>query len=348
MKLTSAEKAERRTHFRQQLEQGVEPREAARTATRCANNAALSSMLMSALEKLPQPPDWYESPGERAARTEMTNADNGESSTAAGAPEPLTPDHPETAVVVPHEFVRCGLFGVADPKSSRQHVPHTVFEVYGTNGGTIAYCGPELRQDDRQVFFEALNFERDTPGLATATPNGFLVKLGWSRNIESRKKLHACIERLQDAHLTIEVPRLGKLVIPNLLTHVDLLDDGRYRMKFHDSVRKLYDDNGYTCLRREYEQKLERRSDLARWLLLFYSTHQTPRPIPLATLIELCNDTPEKKYAFKDKLTAALRQLVRVKFLLGWNITSKVDGKAGTEMVEVKRPRMVRFEERKQ
>ncbi|TDG05101.1 hypothetical protein E1N52_27080 [Paraburkholderia guartelaensis] len=348
MKLTSAEKAERRTHFRQQLEQGVEPREAARTATERANNAATASMLMGALEKLPQPPDWYESPEERAVRTEMTNADKGMSATATGAREPLTPDHRETTVVVPHEFVRCGLFGVADPKSSRQHVPHAVFEVYGTNGGTITYCGPELRQDDRQVFFEALNFERSTPGSATATPNQFLVKLGWSRNTESRKKLHACIGRLQDAQLTIEVRRLGRLVIPSLLTHVDVLDDGSYRMKFHDSVRRLYDDNCYTCLRREYEQKLERRSDLARWLLLFYSTHQTPRPIPLATLIELCNDAPEKKYAFKDKLTAALGQLVRVKFLLGWNITRKVDGKSGTEMVEVKRPRMVRFEDQKQ
>jgi len=278
----------------------------------------------------------------------MANADRGALAAATGAPEPLTPDHPETTVVVPHEFVRCGLFGVADPKTSRQHVPHAVFEVYGTNGGTIAYCGPELRQDDRQVFFEALNFERDTPGSATATPNQFLVKLGWSRNSESRKKLHACIERLHSAQLTIEVSRLGKLVIPNLLTHVDVLDNGSYCLKFHDGVRKLYDGNRYTCIRRVYEQKLERRSDLARWLLLFYSTHQTPRPMPLVTLIELCNGDPEKKYAFKDKMVAALSQLVRVQFLLSWNIVRNVDGKYGTEMVEVKRPRIVRLEDRKQ
>ena len=194
------------------------------------------------------------------------------------------------------------------------------FNVYAANGGTISYHGPELRQDDRQVFFEALHLERSKPGVAIATPNQFLVNLGWSRNTEARKKLRACLERLQDAHITIEVPRLGKLVVPQLLTSVEVLDGGSYCVKFNDDVRKLFVGNHYTRLNREYEKKLERRSELARWLMLFYSTHRTPNPIPLG-LLGACNERRDRNdrshtYAFKDKMAAALAQLVRVGFLL--------------------------------
>ncbi|ARK80131.1 hypothetical protein BOC40_06620 [Burkholderia pseudomallei] len=274
-------------------------------------------------------------------------ADKAELVTATSAREPLTPEHPESTVVVPHEFVRCGLFGVADPKTPRRQEANHVFRVYGANGGTISYRGPELRQDDRQVFFEALHFEHRTPGAAVATPNQFLVNLGWSRNTEARKKLRACLERLREAHVTIEVPRLGELVIPELLTSVDVLDDGSYRVEFNDGVRKLYDGNHYTRLRREYEKGLERRSDLARWLMLFYSTHQTPRSMPLGMLRELCNEQRDRNdrshtYAFKDKMAAALAQLVRVGFLLEWDITKKVAGTSGAEMVTVKRIGLLR------
>lgn len=342
MLLSSLEKAYRRTYYREQVAQGVAPRQAASLAAERAKSAATASWLLT-LEEPPQPPDWFESQEERAARMEKAQAaDDVPLATAKGAPEPLTPDHPGTTVVVPHEFVRCGLFGVADPNTSREYVPHAVFNVYATRGGTITYHGPELRQDDRQVLFEALHFERDTPGTAIATPNQFLVNLGWSRNVKSRKKLHACLERLRDAHVIIEVPRLGKLDIPHLLTSVDVLDDGSYCVKFHGDVRKLYGGNHYTRINREYEKQLERRSDLARWLMLFYSTHQTPNPISLGTLKELCNDRSKDKYAFKDKMAAALGQLVRLGFLLDWDMTKKVEGKSGTEMVRVKRLRLLR------
>ncbi|CAJ7236065.1 TrfA family protein [Burkholderia pseudomallei] len=344
MLLTSLEKAYRRTYYREQVAQGVAPREAASIAAERAKSAATASWLLT-LEEPPQPPDWFESPEERAARLEKVQAaDDVQLATAKCAPEPLTPDHPGTTVVVPHEFVRCGLFGVADPKTPRKQEVNDVFKIYGTNGGTISYHGPELRQDDRQVFFEALHLERSTPGAAIATPHQFLVNLGWSRNTEARNKLRGCLERLQDAHVTVEVSRLGKLVIPQLLTAVEVLDGGSYRVKFNDDVRKLYDGNHYTQLKREYEKKLERRSDLARWLMLFYSTHQTPNPIPLVVLRKLCNDRNDRpdNYAFKEKMVAALAQLARVGFLLEWGITKKVEGRSGTEMVTVKRPRVRR------
>jgi len=341
MLLTSLEKAFLDTHYREQLSRGIEPQEASRIAMTQAKSSAIASWVTS-LEEPPQPPDWFEPQEPRAAILEKAQAADEAESTANRTPEPLTPDHPETTVTVPHEFVRCGLFGVADPNTPREHLLDTVFKVYASKSGTITYHGPELRQDDRQVFFEALHFERSTPGAAIATPNQFLVNLGWSRNTEARKKLRACLERLREAHVTIEVPRLGKLVIPELLTSVDVLDDGSYRVEFNDGVRKLYGDNHFTRLNREYEKGLERRSDLARWLMLFYSTHQTPNPIPLVMLRKLCNDRSKDRYAFKDKTAAALAQLVRVGFLLEWDITKKVAGTSSAEMVTVKRLGLLR------
>lgn len=343
MPLTSLENAYRRTCYREQVARGVKPREAASMATEQAKSLAIASWLTT-LDAPPQPPDWFESPEEQASRMDTAQTAGTTELAAKRRTEPLTPEHPETSVVVPHEFVRCGLFGIADPKTARKHVSHAVFNVYAANGGTIDYHGPELRQDDRQVFFEALHLEGDNPGAAIATPNQFLVNLGWSRNSEARKKLRACLERLRDAHITIEVPRLGKLVIPQLLTSVEVLEGGRYCVKFNHDVRKLYGGNHYTRLNREYEKKLERRSDLARWLMLFYSTHRTPIPLSLVKLRELCNDRsdPSDNYAFKDKLAAALAQLVRVGFLLQWDITKKGASASGTEMVEVKRLRLLR------
>jgi hypothetical protein len=254
----------------------------------------------------------------------------------------LTPGHSDGTRLVPHEFARSGLFGVFDPNAAREQTVNKTFDIYG--GGTIEYKGPELRQDDRQVFFEVLYRERSTPGYAIIKPNSSLVNMGWSRNAESRKKLRACLERLVVALVTIKVPRLvdGELTMTHLLTKVKVLDDGSCRVHVDEDVRKLYDGNHYTQFVLEYEHKLERRSDLAKWLMLFYSTHHEPRPIPLTVLKELCNPKGDK-YDFKEKVSAALKQLVKGGFFTEAGIAKKLQGRAGTEKVVVKRRHLPKF-----
>lgn len=339
MRFTEQQNTDRRAYLRQLVAQGVEPREATRIATERVTKDWNALMLRALVEEPEQPPDYYESPAQAAERIKKAEAE--EQAADSGGLKPLTPDHPVSTRVIPHEFARCGLFGVADPNAKRAPSGNPVFKVYG--GGTISYKGPQLRQDDRQVFFEALYAERSTPGVAIIKPNSFLVDMGWSRNTAARQKLRACLERLLEARVTIDVPRLGKTVMTHLFTTVEAMNDGSYRVKFDETVRSLYDGNHYTQLVREYEQKLERRSDLAKWLMLFYSTHREPIPMLLSTLKELCGDHASDKYDFKDKVAAAIKQLVRTGFLTEGGITRKVAGKSGTEKVVVKRRHLPKF-----
>ncbi|WP_175034362.1 hypothetical protein [Burkholderia lata] len=48
-------------------------------------------------------------------------------------------------------------------------------------------------------------------------------------------------------------------------------------------------------------------------------------------------ETDRERYDFKEKMAAAVKQLIEVKFLTAGGITKKQDGRAGTERVWVKR-----------
>jgi hypothetical protein len=310
---------ERHAHFEQLKAEGFEPREAARIAKeRALNASAIWAAAVMAEEPAPNVDD---APYVRKA---------------------LTPGHSKETRVIPFEVARSALFGVFNPNTARpEDVVEAVFPVYGTDGGTVTYKGPQLRQDDRQVLLEALELERETPGEALIKPNQFLVALGWSRSSQSRKKLLECLNRLADAQVVVHVKEFQRRVKTHLLTSVeDERPDGNYLVTFHGNISQLFKGSYYTQLDREYERNLERRAELARWLMVFYSTYEDPLPLLLTTLQEACGckcESDRDRYDFKDKVTAAVKQLIAVGFLKAGGITKKTDGKAGTERVWVKR-----------
>lgn len=319
----TALREERHAQYELLKAEGYEPREAARLAKERAEKALEARLLSLSVATLDdKAPELNGAPVARKA---------------------LTPGHSSETRVLPFEFARSALFGVFNPNEARDEtVRETVFAVYGTEGGTVTYKGPQLRQDDRQVLLEALELERKTPGEALIKPNQFLVALGWSRNSASRKKLFECLNRLCDGKVVVDVKEFQRTGSGRVTTHLltsfeDKRPDGNYLVTFHGNISQLFKGSYYTQLDREYERNLERRAELARWLLAFYSTYDDPLPLLLTTLQKACGEEQTDWYDFKEKFDAALKQLVAVGFLKSGRVAKKEGGKPGTERVYVKR-----------
>lgn len=241
----------------------------------------------------------------------------------------LTPEHSEKYRLLPVELARSALFRVTDPSKPRPYLTKATFAVMAPHGnGTITYTGQELRQDDRQVFMEALYLEQQLPGVAVIKPNQFLKALGWSTNSDSRERLLDCLTRLKATALRIHVYRFQTALTTSLID--DIEEDtatGTIRVYFKENVRRLFDNDAYARVVRAHEQMLPKKAYLARWLLCFYTSHAKPIPLSLTRLQELCGDTTPMK-EFTRKMKEALQQLVSAGFLLTHKVS---EGKVTVE-----------------
>ncbi|KVD69884.1 plasmid replication initiator TrfA [Burkholderia ubonensis] len=248
------------------------------------------------------------------------------------ATTPLTPKHTKEQWLLPVELARSALFRVADPSKPRIYRDKFEIPMMAPGGkGTLTYTGQELRQDDRQVFMQALFLEQETPGVAVIKPNQFLKALGWSTNSDSRERLLDCLTRMKATALRIHVQRF-----PNALT-TSLIDDfventatKTIQVYFKESVRRLFDNNAYARVVRVHETELPKKAYLARWLLCFYTTHAKPIDLSLKLLQELCGQNTEQMpmKEFTRKMKEALQQLQAVGFLLTHEVK---DGKVHVE-----------------
>jgi len=240
----------------------------------------------------------------------------------------LTPIHAPAYYVMPNDLARCSLFRVADPTKPRATLKNVQLSVYASQGGCIAYSGPELRQDDKRVFMHALELEA-TGEHDPTDPNPhamirlypFLPAIGWSDSKTNRQKLLDCLSRLHDGGLVVNTPRFKSPFAVKLVRRIDWPEgwDGPVvKLTFEPEVRELFGANHYARVLRQFVLKLGKRCYLADWLLSFYSTHKAAIPLAIDLLKELSGDTTEKKH-FRPKLEAALDHLKHIGFLERWS-----------------------------
>lgn len=239
------------------------------------------------------------------------------------ANRPLTPENREKYRLIPNEFVRCALFRVANPAKERTYLRLVKLHVQASRDGSITYTGEELRQDDRKVFLETLHAEHKTPGIAIIKPRQLCRDMGWGDSNTALKHLEACLLRLKATALVIAVPRFPMPVTLSLITRIEQLETGELAIYFDDEIRALFSGYQFTRIVLNYQVQLNKRANLASWLLGFYSSHREPKEMLPEELHKLCGSSASQK-EFKRMLKQALEHLKEVGFLTEYSIDKEV------------------------
>ena len=88
-------------------------------------------------------------------------------------------------------------------------------------------------------------------------------------------------------------------------------DTGRYVVDINPKLAKFYGRSQWTQIDWEQRQQL-RGKPLALWLHGFYASHAAPYPLRVEYLHKLSGSQTKQVWKFKQNLTQALEELVRV------------------------------------
>lgn len=239
---------------------------------------------------------------------------------------PLLPDWPEKTRGVPNLCLRSALFGVIKRGRRRAVKGELVASVKGLD---IRYTGWRLDQGDFDVLAHALHMvskyqQKSTNGYVQFTAKGFLKGIGRKAGKSGREWLKDSFRRLTASavEIQLEVPhRYG----PDSFTYAgSLIDefyynahDQSYFLKVNPKLAKVF-DAGWTQL--QWQQRLLLKTDLAKWLHGFYSSHRTPYPVKVATLMRLCGSECHRLVDYRRGLRIAMGELVRVGAVVAWEI----------------------------
>jgi hypothetical protein len=223
---------------------------------------------------------------------------------------------------IPNEVVRSALFSVGNRRMKRTYQDGSEISVIGT--GRIRYRGEELRQDDEDVWLQVLHLARRQPlgEWVEFSAYGMLRELGWPPNGGSYQRLRECLERMQSTTLSVYSERLKEGFSVSLIRKFRWKSakrgcPERWQVFIEPEMKELFGDLHYTRIEWEQRAKL---GPLAKWLHGLYASHGRPYPIRLETIRDGCGSQTRELRFFKQKLKAALRELVAVGLLKEWRI----------------------------
>ena len=239
---------------------------------------------------------------------------------------PVLPDWPIHTRGVPNIYLRSALFGVIKRGRRRAVKKETI----GTfKGLTICYTGWQLDQGDLDVLVQSLHMYKYNPDPTSGkyirfNVRGFLRSIGRQPGKSGREWLKESLRRLKANAL--EVTTEIRLVYGSeTVTYAgSLIDEFYYNMqeqsyflKINPKLAALF-NTGWTQIK--WEQRLQLRIDLAKWLHGFYASHRDPFPIKVVTLRHLCGSVRSRLSGFRGNLRTALDELIQVGFLESYEI----------------------------
>lgn len=224
---------------------------------------------------------------------------------------------PEAVRGTPNAFLRSALFPAIKPEH-RKAIPERTL-IASQRDVTVRYTGWQLSQADLDVWEEAVHRTRITifKDKAYFSARDFLRALGRSGGKSNHEWLKNSITRLLSG--AIEVKYDKRVYAGSLLEEFSLDEvSGLYSVTINSKLAKLF-KSGYTSIDWEQRKALMRKP-LAQWLHSYYSSHDRPHDVRVATLHMLCGSNTKQLYAFRQKLKAALDELVTVGLLKFWSI----------------------------
>lgn len=235
----------------------------------------------------------------------------------------------ETARGLNNQIARSALFGISNKTKKRELMQRVELYNYGT--GKITYSGPDLRQDDEDVFFQILHVSRqiDLNNKIEFSGYQFLKQLGWQPNSKNYDRLRGIITNLAGAVVEVEhEERLcyGSALIQSYQFESNIPGDEKSRkwqVKLDRQILALFQDTLFTQL--DWNMRMKFRRQLTKKLHSFYSTHREPYAIKVETIHKLCRSEIAKLYTFRQELKLALDELVEFGFLVSYSIDKKTD-----------------------
>lgn len=230
---------------------------------------------------------------------------------------------PDKDMGVPNELSRSALFAAIDDKYPRKTFDNAV--IPSQAGFDITYTGHQLDQGHIDIFEGIMHFARGVHegNLVRFSRHRLLKLIGRSTGGNEHKWLLSRLNHLTATSVCIN--QGDKRVFWGSLLPRGATDNetGEYIVEISRDLAKLF-GRGFT--RVEWEQRYQlKRSPLAQWLQLYYSSHAQPMPVSVSWLHEVTGSGTQELRKFRQSLRAALRKLEAIAAITGWSIDPKSD-----------------------
>ena len=237
---------------------------------------------------------------------------------------PLLPDWPDKTRGIPNICLRSALFGVIK-RGRRKAVKKEL--IASLKGVTIQYTGWRLDQGDFDVLAQALHFQAREPDpekrqFLRIKVKPFLAAIGRQGGKSGREWLKDSLRRLTATAVEIKVDlgayRGSFSYAGSLVDEFYFSDeDQSYIVRINPKLVGLF-DVGWTQV--QWQQRLQLKTDLAKWLHGFYASHRAPYPVKITTLKHLCGSECSRLVDFRRSLRSAMNELVEAGAVQGWSI----------------------------
>ena len=237
---------------------------------------------------------------------------------------PLLPDWPDKTRGIPNICLRSALIGVIK-RGRRKAVKKEL--IASLKGVTIQYTGWRLDQGDFDVLAQALHFQAREPDpekrqFLRIKVKPFLAAIGRQGGKSGREWLKDSLRRLTATAVEIKVdlgPYRGSFSYAGSLVDEFYFsdEDQSYIVRINPKLVGLF-DVGWTQV--QWQQRLQLKTDLAKWLHGFYASHRAPYPVKITTLKHLCGSECSRLVDFRRSLRSAMSELVQAGAVQGWDI----------------------------
>ncbi len=213
---------------------------------------------------------------------------------------------------MPNACIRSALFAIIK-KGKRQILKGK--KIFSQGDYTIYFSGEQLDQLDLDVFLGNKN-------MLAVEEMDKIYQLSMSEALDScslKRGKHTCsalkqsFKRLNFAMLEIQCKN-GDFFLGHLLNGGAWQEDEEtFHVRFDSKIMSLFSATQYTRI--DIGQRRDVKTDLAKWLHAYWSSHNKILPIGVKRLQDLCGSKAQLKQ-FKQMLRKALAELERVGFLV--------------------------------
>lgn len=236
---------------------------------------------------------------------------------------PPLPAFPAGMRGVPNCCLRSALFGMIQRGQRKALNQEAIVTIRGLQ---IRYSGWQLDQADFEVLAHALYLvsAQASGKLVRFTAKGFLKGIGRSYGKSGREWLKESLRRLTGSTIDIQQETPGAIGAPTISYSGSLLEEFQhdeaeqsYFLKCNPAMARLF-DAGWTQI--PWQQHMQLKTDLAKWLHGFYASHRVPFPLKVATLRQLCGSNCRRLSDYRGNLRNAFDELLENGFLTSWHI----------------------------
>lgn len=175
---------------------------------------------------------------------------------------------------IPNYLARTPLFAPIRPGPRAKRTNELLASAAGFE---IRYTGDQLDQADCDVFMQLVHEASGKPLGETApiaiVKSKFLAQIGRDDGYAQYKWLKSVFRRLGDAQIDVQSDRYD-LTTRLVLKKLEDKQEGIFALLLDCEIIKMFAANEYSLVDWEKRKQLERRIDLAKWLLNFTCSHE--------------------------------------------------------------------------